>query len=139
LAETGGYFVAFVMPWYVSTLFETPYEKMFMKTRSLILVVLLMLGMVPANVQAKKMDNSVISAKVAGMTKEQKVQEIAYMQARAKEISEMDFSKLSAEQRKSLRDELKGMKKDAKDIGGGGVYISVGALILIIVLLIILL
>jgi len=63
---------------------------------------------------------------------------MASMEARAKEISRMDFSKMSAEQRKSLREELKGMKKEAKDIGGG-VYISAGALIVLIIILIIIL
>lgn len=109
-----------------------------MKTRSLMLAVLFMLAFTPTNVQAKKLDNSAMSLKVAAMTKEQKEQELANMQARTKEIMAMNISKMSAEQRKSLREELKGMKQEAKDIGGG-VYISAGALIVLIIVLIIIL
>jgi hypothetical protein len=105
-----------------------------MRTKSQMLVVLFMLAFMPLSMQAKKMN----AVNVAAMTQEQKVEEVAAMQVRVKEIMAMDMSKMSAEERKSLRQELKGMKKEAKDIGGG-VYISVGALILIIVLLIILL
>ena len=56
---------------------------------------------------------------------------------RLEEINSLDKSKLSRAEKKELRKEVKEIQK-TMDIGGG-VYISVGALILIIILLIILL
>jgi len=55
------------------------------------------------------------------------------------EIKEMDLSVLSKEERKELSYELKSMEKEAKAMRGSGLYISTGALIVIIILLIILL
>jgi len=57
---------------------------------------------------------------------------------RLHEIKAMDASSLSAPEKKELRKEVRSIKQQLSDIGGG-VYISVGALILIIILLIILL
>lgn len=57
---------------------------------------------------------------------------------RIEEIKHMDKSQLSKEDRKELKKELKDMKKQAKAIGGG-VYLSVGAIIIIILVLIIVL
>jgi hypothetical protein len=111
-----------------------------MKHRSLIFIALFMLAITPLNVHAKKTGNDAIKAKIAMMTQEQKIQEAAMMQERVKAIRAMDFSKMSAGERRNLRQELKSMKKEAKLLDvSGGVYISFGALILIIVLLIILL
>jgi hypothetical protein len=50
----------------------------------------------------------------------------------------MDKTKLNASEKKNLRKELKATKNRLKEISGG-VYISVGAVILIVILLIILL
>jgi hypothetical protein len=49
----------------------------------------------------------------------------------------MDKSSLTKEEKKSLRTELRAMKKESRAVTG--VYISVGALIIIILLLIIIL
>lgn len=57
--------------------------------------------------------------------------------ARLNEINAMDKSTLTAAEKKELRKEVRAIKKDIKD--SGGVYLSVGALILVIILLIILL
>ncbi|EOZ95941.1 hypothetical protein A33Q_2534 [Indibacter alkaliphilus LW1] len=54
---------------------------------------------------------------------------------RVEEIKAMDFSDMSKEERKEMRDELREMKKEAKEIGGG-VYLSVGAIIIILLILI---
>ncbi len=58
--------------------------------------------------------------------------------SRVNEIKEMDFTEMSKEERKEIRAELKDLKKEAKN-NGGGLYISTGALIIILILLIILL
>ena len=75
----------------------------------------------------------------ANMTKEQKEARMAAMKERVKEIKAMDKSQLTREQRKALRTELKNMNAEARSYGHPGVYISVGALIVIILLLIIIL
>ena len=52
------------------------------------------------------------------------------------EIKEMDKSQLNSNQKKELRKELRTMKKA---INNGGVYLSVGSIIIIVLLLILLL
>ncbi len=58
--------------------------------------------------------------------------------ARVAEIKKIDQSSLSKEDKKELKSELMEMKKEAKGISGGGIYISVTALLVIIIILIIL-
>ncbi len=55
---------------------------------------------------------------------------------RLEEIKALDKSKLTSAEKKQLRNEVKSSKKELDELGGG-VYISVGAIILILVLLII--
>lgn len=62
---------------------------------------------------------------------------LAEIEARVDEIKEIDLADLNKDERRALKKELKDMNKEAKQIGGG-VYISVGAIILILILLIIL-
>ncbi|WP_460544785.1 hypothetical protein [Echinicola sediminis] len=57
------------------------------------------------------------------------------MKSRVEEIKSMDFSSMSKEERKEVRDELRGIKKEAKTMGEG-VYLSVGAIIIILLILI---
>jgi len=63
---------------------------------------------------------------------------IKQLTQRLTEVKDIDKSTLSAEEKKALRKEKKELKKELKGISGG-VYLSVGALILILILLIILL
>ncbi|HSJ68372.1 MAG TPA: hypothetical protein VK921_11875 [Anditalea sp.] len=62
---------------------------------------------------------------------------LAEIEARVEEIKEINLSDLDKEERRALKKELKDMNKEAKQISGG-VYISVGAIILILLLLILL-
>jgi hypothetical protein len=55
---------------------------------------------------------------------------------RYNEIKAMDKSKMSPAEKRHLRKELRTMK--TQSVGGGGVYISVGALLIIIILILIL-
>lgn len=64
--------------------------------------------------------------------------EAATILNRLNEINAMDKSSLSFSEKKTLRKEVRASKKRMNQIGGG-VYVSAGALILILVLLIILL
>ncbi|MEQ6117998.1 hypothetical protein [Reichenbachiella sp. MALMAid0571] len=57
---------------------------------------------------------------------------------RLEQIDEMDKSLLSYVEKKELRKEVKALDKQRKQLGGGGIYLSVGAVIIIILLLILL-
>jgi HPt (histidine-containing phosphotransfer) domain-containing protein len=57
---------------------------------------------------------------------------------RLEDIKDMNKSELTASEKKDLRKEVKGIKKEMKTIKGG-VYLSVGAIIIVILLLILLL
>lgn len=69
--------------------------------------------------------------------------------ARLEEIKAMDFSTMTRAEKKAVRDELKEIKSDlnlngqntetAAVVPGGGIYLSAGALVLVILLLILLL
>lgn len=71
------------------------------------------------------------------LTAEQQVQ-LKRITDRVEEIKNMDKSDLSKSERKALREELKEMKSQARAMGGG-VYLSVGAIIIIILLAILIL
>ena len=60
------------------------------------------------------------------------------LELRLNEINAMNKSELKSAEKKSLRKEVKSINLRLREIGGG-VYISVGALILIVILLVILL
>lgn len=61
---------------------------------------------------------------------------LSEIEGRVAEIKAMDFSEMTSEERKEVKNELREMKKEAKAVGGG-VYISVGAIILILILILI--
>lgn len=69
--------------------------------------------------------------------------EATAMEIRLNEIKAMDMKTLNAAEKKELRKEVREIKSDIKAseraVSGGGVYISVGAAILIVLLLILLL
>jgi len=71
------------------------------------------------------------------MTAEQKVQ-FDKIVNRVEEIRSMDKSNLTRIEKKALRKELREMKDKARALSGG-VYLSVGAIIVIILLLILIL
>ncbi|AWW33147.1 hypothetical protein DN752_11550 [Echinicola strongylocentroti] len=60
---------------------------------------------------------------------------LAEINERVDEIKSMDFSEMSKDEIKDVRDELRGMKKEAKTMGEG-IYLSVGAIIIILLVLI---
>lgn len=61
------------------------------------------------------------------------------IQQRVQDIKAMNFSHLTMVERKDLKQELKGMNKELREMGPSYIYISVGTLLVIILLLIILL
>lgn len=60
------------------------------------------------------------------------------LESRLKEIDAMDKTELKAAEKKDLRKEVKSIKHELKAVGGG-VYVSAGAVLLILILVIILL
>lgn len=71
--------------------------------------------------------------------------EVAAMELRLNEIKAMDTKVLSSAEKKELRKEVRGIKSDLKannesaSVNNSGVYVSVGAAIVIVLLLILLL
>lgn len=63
---------------------------------------------------------------------------VQQMGERLQEIKAIDKSSLTKAEKKSLRSEVVDIKKEMKAVSGG-VYLSIGALVLILILLIILL
>lgn len=59
------------------------------------------------------------------------------MENRLEEIKAMDFNSMSKNEIKAIKSEMKEMKAEAKATGNG-VYLSIGAIILIVLLLILL-
>lgn len=71
------------------------------------------------------------------LTTEQKIQ-VEQITRRVEEIQKMDKSNLTREEKKELRNELTTMKNQARAISNGGIYLSLTALLVIIILLLIL-
>jgi hypothetical protein len=72
------------------------------------------------------------------LTTQQQAQ-LEQIKQRVEEIKAMDKSDLSRQERQELRKEVKEMKAQANAIAGGGVYLSVGAIIIILLILILIL
>lgn len=109
-----------------------------MKSKTLVLALTLLLS-VTTTLNAAPLAKKAIEEKVMAMTAEQKETRIAEMKQRVEQIKAMDKSQLSKADRKALRQELRNMNKEARAISSGGIYISLGALIIIVLLLILLL
>src|SRR3954454_8069650 len=109
-----------------------------MKRNIAIFVFILLTMFTSVNTYAKK-DKDYWKERVTNMTEAQKEARVEEIKARVTEIKEMDRSKLSSEDRKALRQELRDMNKESKALAGGGVYLSVAAIIIIILVLILVL
>lgn len=72
------------------------------------------------------------------VTKTVEAAEAKALTLRLTEISTMDMSKIKSSEKRDLRKEVRSIKRELRDISGG-VYISAGALIVILILAIILL
>ncbi len=80
-----------------------------------------------------------LKEKVAAMTTEQKEARGEAMKTRIAEIKEINKSDLNRNDRREMRTELKDMNKEAKAIASGGVYITIGGILLIVLILILIL
>src|SRR3954467_13673448 len=102
-----------------------------MKRKIAIIAFTLLTLFASVNTYAKN-DKDYWKEKVAGMTEAQKEARVEEIKARVTEIKEMDKSKLSRADRKELKQELRSMDKESRALAGGGVYLSLAAIVIII-------
>ncbi|MES2575843.1 MAG: hypothetical protein V4572_12940 [Bacteroidota bacterium] len=95
-----------------------------------LMMMVLSLSIFPSTVMAAEPTTAAVTANTKEMPAEVKV-----MFNRLEEIKAMDKSSLSRSEKKELRKEVRAIKSELKATGNG-VYISVGAIIIIILLLI---
>lgn len=110
-----------------------------MKSKHLLpaLAVLLCTGTLTA--EASALSNREIRENVAAMSPAEKEARAEAIKERVEEIKHTDKFKLTTAERKAMKEEMKMMRKEAKAMGGGGIYISLAGILIIILLLIILL
>ncbi len=109
---------------------------------------LLMIFLMPNQLKAGAEDDQVAYAAIEAVETEEAIEIIDTEEAidaesealisRLEEINEMDKSDLTRSERRELRKEVREIEKTLI-LNSGGVYLSVGALILVIVLLVLLL
>ncbi len=78
-----------------------------------------------------------VTAGPVALTEETPEQKVERLHKRIEEINAMDRSKMSRAEKKALKKEVRQIREEAKALSGG-VYISVGALLIIILLIILL-
>ncbi|WPU93389.1 hypothetical protein SNE25_29140 [Mucilaginibacter sabulilitoris] len=114
-----------------------------MKKKIYLIALTMLLSVGAFNSYASTVTDGALTAltkeQIATMTTEQKQARVEEIKTRVNEIKAMKKSELTKEERKELRTELKGLKHEANALGGGGVYLSVGAIIIIILVLILIL
>ncbi|MES2411719.1 MAG: hypothetical protein V4535_09785 [Bacteroidota bacterium] len=107
-----------------------------MKTITNKLRMLMIIGSLALSVPAfATITNPVTEAAVNNAATDKEKAEV--MQNRLKEIKEMDRSGMSRAEKKELRKEVKEIKTSMKALSGG-IYLSIGAILLIILLILIL-
>jgi thiaminase len=109
-----------------------------MKTKiSIILTCVLLIASIGNSYASTIEDKRPLKERIAAMTEEQKMARAEEIKTRVEEIKSMDKSTLSRSEKKALKKELRSMNREAKEIRG--VYLSFGAIIIIILLLILIL
>ena len=74
---------------------------------------------------------------VKAMTEDQMQARAIVLEERLVELQSIDFETLDKVDRKAVKSELRYINKESKALANGGVYISVGALLVIIIILLI--
>ncbi len=102
------------------------------------MAMILFMSIAPVQLQASIVSDSTIvqTGTLTASTDAPVPAEVQVLLDRLEEINAMDKANLSREEKRALRKEVKSTEKQLRDIGGG-VYISAGAIILILILLII--
>jgi hypothetical protein len=99
------------------------------------MVLMLFIAVIPFQLSANNTDPTVATSNP--ISKED--QELALiLTTRLNEINEMDKSSLSSTEKRALKKEVKSINKQLKQIGGG-VYLTIGGLLLLIIILILIL
>jgi hypothetical protein len=99
-----------------------------------LMVACLSLTLLPIQLNA----STVVSTSSPVTAKTTESSEAKVLELRLSEINSMDKSELKASEKKNLRKEVKSMNHRLRELGGG-VYLSAGAIVLIVILLIVLL
>lgn len=94
-------------------------------------VTMLILSVMPFSIKAAKTTAPITSTNISESTKAENLLN------RLKEINELDKSTMTYSEKRQLNKEVRTIKKELRNTGGG-VYLSVGAVIIIILLLILL-
>lgn len=102
-------------------------------------VVALLLSVTVMSSQAAVTSVEFNKDRIATMTKEEKMERVNAIKLRVNEIKAMDKSTLTKAEKKELKKELKDMRKEARALETRGIYLSIGAVIIIILLLILIL
>lgn len=110
-----------------------------MKTKFYLALIALLFSLTAITANAASTSKDIISSTSVNMTEEQKNARIEEMKDRVMEIKKMDRSSLSSQDKKDLRKELKGMNKEAKELGNGGVYFSLAGILIVVLVLILIL
>ena len=98
-----------------------------------VLTLIMSMSFIPTQLRAEKNETSSVVKNKAAESAEAKA-----LLARIDEIKEMDKSKMTSSEKKQLRKEVRTLKTNLAQLNGG-VYLSVGAIIVIVLLLILLL
>lgn len=106
-----------------------------MKNSHIYLIVLvILLSLAPSTITASEKAPIEVTSK----NKELPI-EVKNMLTRLEEIKKMDRSNMSRLEKKELRKEVKTIKADLEATGNGGVYLSIGGILIIILLLVLIL
>ncbi len=103
-----------------------------------IMTIILTLTIIPVQTFASptRVNTSIVATKTKGATETESAEAKALIN-RLNEIKAMDKTKLNSNEKKNLHKEVKSIKRRLKDVSGG-LYISAGTLIIILILLLIL-
>ncbi len=104
-----------------------------MKRLAYFLAIMFLFTALAPGAMAKNVDKE---KETTELTAEEKAR-LSEMESRVEEIKAMDFSTMSKAEKKDIRNELRDIKKESKAMGNG-VYLSVGAIIIILLILILL-
>ncbi len=109
------------------------------KTILFAMAILMVFAMMPNQLYAADAnDDASLVSSVALEAEAAEAAEAEVLLERLEELESMDKSEMNSAEKKELRKEVRSIKNDLKALGGG-VYLSVGALIIVILLLILLL
>jgi ABC-type Fe3+-citrate transport system substrate-binding protein len=82
--------------------------------------------------------NKLSKEEVKTMTDEERSERVIVLEERLMELSELDVKNMERQERREIKKEVKYIQKELKAHGNGGIYISSGAVILVLLLIIVL-